>query len=299
MSVPTEVRTSLEAGPRGELASLNHDDLATEVVRLRARLAEAEAQVAEFTHQRSEIIKAKELAELANRSKSEFVTNMSHEVRTPLNAIIGFAEVLTNEMLGPLGTPKYLEYAHDILSSGRRLMDLFSDILEISVLESGELTLRKESIDVAGLFAAVEGMIRNRARESGLSVTVEHSKNPPVLFADSRRVKQMILNLLSNALKFTQSGGTVSLVAETGTDGQARIQINDSGIGIAEGDLDRILHPFTHLDGSLQRQYEGTGLGLYLTNSIAEAHGGTMTVESEMGVGTTVTLIFPPVSLNG
>ncbi|MBT3396768.1 MAG: HAMP domain-containing histidine kinase, partial [Alphaproteobacteria bacterium] len=228
-----------------------------------------------------------------------FVANMSHEVRTPLNAIIGFAEVLTNEMLGPMGNAKYLGYAHDILTSGRRLMDLITDILEISIVESGDLTLRKESINVASLFAASEGMVRNRARESGLSVTVEHTKNPPVLFADSRRVKQMILNLLSNALKFTQPGGTVSLVAETGPDGQARIQIKDTGIGIAESDLDRILHPFTQLDGSLQRQYEGTGLGLYLTNSIAEAHGGSMTVNSELGVGTTVTLIFPPVSLNG
>ncbi|MBT4710896.1 MAG: hypothetical protein HOB82_05150 [Alphaproteobacteria bacterium] len=299
MPIPTKVRTSLEAGPRGELASLNQDDLATEVAHLRVRLAKAEAQVAEFTHQRSEIIKAKELAELANRSKSEFVANMSHEVRTPLNAIIGFAEVLTNEMLGPMGNAKYLGYAHDILTSGRRLMDLITDILEISIVESGDLTLRKESINVASLFAASEGMVRNRARESGLSVTVEHTKNPPVLFADSRRVKQMILNLLSNALKFTQPGGTVSLVAETGPDGQARIQIKDTGIGIAESDLDRILHPFTQLDGSLQRQYEGTGLGLYLTNSIAEAHGGSMTVNSELGVGTTVTLIFPPVSLNG
>ena len=291
------MRTPSEDEAGEELAALSRADLAAEVTRLRTELAKAESYAAEFDRQRGELLEAKELAELASRSKTEFVANMSHELRTPLNAIIGFAEVLTKEMLGPLGDAKYREYADDILSSGRLLFDLISDILDISVIESGQMVLRKEAVNVGGIFGACEAMIRDRARDNGIALSVQVPRNPPMLFADSLRVKQMILNLLSNALKFTPQGGEIVLMAEVSPEGGAMIRVRDTGIGIAPDDIHRILQPFTQVDGSHQRRYEGTGLGLYLTKSIAQAHGSDVGVESELGVGTTVTLIFPPTAL--
>ncbi len=298
MADPSKVRTPLEAGAGEDVAALSRADLIAEVTRLRAQMAQAESYATEFDRQRSELLEAKELAELASRSKTEFVANMSHELRTPLNAIIGFAEVLTKEMLGPLGDAKYREYANDILSSGKHLFDLISDILDISVIESGQLILRKEVINVGGIFRTSEAMVRDRARDGGINLSVHLPQNLPVLFGDSLRVKQMILNLLSNALKFTPRGGDVALIAEGSPEGGAMIRVRDTGIGIAPDDVEKVLKPFTQVDGSHQRRYEGTGLGLYLTKSIAQAHGGDVKVESELGTGTTVTLIFPPVALS-
>ena len=229
--------------------------------------------------------------------KAQFIANMSHELRTPLNAIIGFAEVLGQEMLGSLGNPRYREYSNDILSSGKMLLDLINDILDISVIEAGQITLRKEPVNVSNLFAACESLLRDRARDSGLGLKVSLPANLPLLFADPLRLKQAILNLASNAIKFTPQGGVVELAADGSDSGEFLIRVSDTGIGIAAEHVDHVQQPFAQLEGAFQRRYQGSGLGLYLTKSIVEAHEGAIAFDSELEVGTTVTLTFPAVVL--
>jgi PAS domain S-box-containing protein len=242
------------------------------------------------------LLAAKEEADLANRAKSEFLANMSHELRTPLNAIIGFAEVINTQMLGPAESAKYQAYAEDIASSGRHLLDLINDILDLSKIESGKVELHEVELDVRQVVETCVSLTAERAKIGEVALNVETgSGREPLLCADKRMLKQILVNLLSNAIKFTPPGGTVTIKAWHDRVEGYVMEIADTGIGIAPGDIPRALTRFEQLDGELGRKFEGSGLGLPLVKSLVELHGGGLDLHSEIGAGTTVTVRFPAV----
>jgi PAS domain S-box-containing protein len=243
--------------------------------------------------------KAKENAEAANRAKSEFLANMSHELRTPLNAIIGFSEVIKDEMYGPLGNTTYREYAGDINDSGQHLLDLINDILDLSKVESGLEELHEDCINVPEVIRSVLQLVRQRAENQGLELKLECPDNLPLLFADKRKLMQILANLLTNAIKFTAKGGTVTLTICCGPDTGYIIQVTDTGIGIAPEDIPKALSQFGQIDGDLNRKYQGTGLGLPLTTALLKMHGGNLDLQSQVGIGTTATVHFPATRLMG
>ncbi len=235
---------------------------------------------------------ARDQADAANRAKSEFLAAMSHELRTPLNAVIGFSEIMKTEAIGPIGSPQYRDYANDIYDAGSHLLTLINNILDLSKVESGADELREEDIEVAHAVESVLRMVRQRAERSRLQLAVDIPKNPPLLRADPRKVKQILVNLLSNAVKFTPAG-KITVKAWWRADGGYVFQVVDTGIGIALEDIPKALSQFGQVDGKLNRRYHGTGLGLPLTKALVEMHGGSFDLQSEVGVGTTVTVRFP------
>ena len=235
---------------------------------------------------------AKEQADLASRAKSEFLANMSHELRTPLNAIIGFSEIMKDELSGPLENPYYQEYVRDIHASANHLLEVINDILDVSKVEAGKLDLQESSFDLDSIIHSAIRLVIERAQDAGVAIVFAPDPDLPRLYADARRVKQMLLNLLSNAVKFTATGGKVSVETQLTADGMS-ISVADTGIGIAADKVAGVFTPFAQVDGSLKRKYEGTGLGLSLTKGLVELHGGSITLESTLGKGTTVTLKFP------
>ncbi len=235
---------------------------------------------------------AKEQAEIANRAKSEFLANMSYELRTPLNAIIGFSEIMKDELSGPINNPYYREYVRDIHASANHLLEVINDILDVSKVEAGKIELQESPVEIDSTVQAAVRLVIERAREADIRVDVTLPQTLPRLYADVRRVKQMMLNLLSNAVKFTPAGGSVKVDAHADDTGLS-ISVADTGIGIAEDKIALVFTPFAQVDGSLKRRYDGTGLGLSLTKGLIEMHGGTITMESAPGQGTTVTLWFP------
>lgn len=241
----------------------------------------------------AELMQAKAVAEAASKAKSEFLGHMSHELRTPLNSIIGFAELLEREHLGPLGAPKYVEYARDIIESGRHLLALINDVLDWSRAESGRLQPNDEEIDIGKMAQTCLRAISETAGSRGVAIANMLDDSAPVLLADPKMIRQVMLNLLSNAVKFTPSGGKVRIEGGRLQGGHWECRITDTGIGIAGGDLRRIFEPFVQADGSHQRSYEGTGLGLPLSRRLMELHGGRLWLESEPGKGTVAHLEFP------
>jgi PAS domain S-box-containing protein len=234
----------------------------------------------------------KDQAELANRGKSEFIATMSHELRTPLNAIIGFSEVMQQELLGPLGNPMYQEYSRDILESGRHLLSIINDVLDISKVEAGKIQLNEDDVELDSVIATVLRLMRERAEAAGIAISSEIAEGLPLVKADERLLKQILSNLLSNAIKFTNKGGTAVIGARVEGDSLV-VAVRDSGIGIAAEDIPRALERFGQVDNSLSRKFEGTGLGLPLVKAFTELHGGTFELQSQRDRGTTAIVRLP------
>ncbi len=233
-------------------------------------------------------------AEAAEASKSEFLAQMSHELRTPLNAVIGFSDILMNERFGALGSAKYRAYAEDIHASGQHLLELINDLLELSRIEAGGFELREQTVNLGEAVRASMRLVRERAEAAGLNLNAWLPSDLPGLRLDQRSFRQIVINLLTNAIKFTPEGGSVTLSAGRGDDGGITLSVADAGIGIAPEDIDKALAPFGRIDGLLAGKHAGSGLGLPLARSLMELHGGSLTIDSTVGTGTTVTLRFPP-----
>lgn len=237
--------------------------------------------------------RATEAAELANRAKSKFLANMSHELRTPLNAIIGFSEIMRQEMFGPLGADRYREYTSDIQDSGRHLLNVIDDILDISKIEAGRYALEDEEVDLAAVLRWSVDIMRARTMDKAQQVRLQMLDPMPVLNADQRAMRQIMLNLLSNAAKFTGEGGNIEVSVCLDDAGDLSISVRDDGIGIPEDKLAEVMEPFGQVDDTNARQHGGTGLGLPITKSLIEMHGGSFALESTVGEGTTAKMTLP------
>jgi len=259
-------------------------------------LGESRGQLKELTAQMSrmakESTKHRAEAESANLAKSQFLAHVSHELRTPLNAILGFSEILREQMYGPLGAPQYAEYAVDIHDSGKHLLNLINDLLDLSKIEAGKFELQEEPCDIADIVESATRYVMESAARSGIAIE-QRLQELPLLRADERKLRQVLLNLLSNAVKFTPDGGTITVSADRDAAGGVTLAVRDTGIGIPPHKIADVMKPFTQVENIMTRKSAGTGLGLSLSKSLMELHGGTLTLESEVGSGTTVTIAFP------
>jgi signal transduction histidine kinase len=265
------------------------DERTIELLVTNAELRERETRLSSQSHQ---LAIARDVAEAANDAKSAFLATMSHELRTPLNAIIGFTELMQTALFGPLGHPKYVEYVGDVNKSGSHLLALINDILDLSRLDAGKADLFDEEFSLSHLISEVCRSLEPLARHSRLKIITDVPANLPEIRADERRIRQIMLNLVSNAIKFTPSDGAITIKAwDMGAD--LAIQIRDTGIGMSSAELPTALERFGQVDARLARQFGGTGLGLPLAKQLIEIHDGTFEIQSELGVGTIVTIILP------
>ncbi len=257
-----------------------------------AQLKESRARLDEMS---KHLAISVEQAEHANRAKSAFLANMSHELRTPLNAIMGFSEVMKEEHLGPVQNPRYLSYAGDIHSSGRYLLGIINDILDLSKIEAGKMSL--ENAEEFSLRQSLEGslgMVAALGEKYGVRVIGDEL--PPAhirLLAVERMIRQIMINLLGNAIKFTPAGGSVTVSSAAAEDGGYAVIVQDSGIGMTEKEVDQALTPFGQVQNKLTARHNGTGLGLPLAKAMLELHGGTLAISSLPGHGTRIVLSFP------
>jgi PAS domain S-box-containing protein len=249
--------------------------------------------ITDLSERERSILAAKEAAEQASRSKTRFLTSISHELRTPLNAIIGFSDMMALGIHGPMGAPAYQQYAADINGSAKHLLAIINDILDIAKIEAGRLDLIEEETPVAGLCEVALRLIQERANEQHVALRFAPEPDLPNVMLDQRAMRQVLLNLLSNAIKFTRAGGEVTLHAQLSAEGELMLQVCDTGIGMREEDLHRVLEPFVQVENELTRRYEGTGLGLSLSKQLIELHGGRIGIVSKPDFGTTVTVYLP------
>lgn len=244
-----------------------------------------------------ELETARREAVQANETKTQFLANMSHELRTPLNAIIGFSEIMNGELLGPMGSHRYREYANDIFESGQYLLGLVNDILDVAQIETGQLKLREQQFDLQELIESC--FIQLEAKAHTAQVTLINHATPELLeiHADERKLRQVILNLLSNAIKFTPCDGRISVKTCITPKGDLLVQVQDTGIGIEPKNIPLVLQKFGQVENSYQRKYDGVGLGLPLTKSLVEMHGGKLWIRSAIGKGTMVCFTLPSTRL--
>ncbi|MBI1212902.1 MAG: PAS domain S-box protein [Alphaproteobacteria bacterium] len=296
-----EVQRALSLAANGDPQSvqfrLRHKDGSYLVVEMRCQPVEGgiiavTRDISALKEVEVELKAARDAAEEASRAKSRFLANMSHELRTPLNAIIGFSDIMRQEILGPIGSERYREYAGLIRDSGQHLVDLISDLLDMSKIEAGKFVIDAKPFELGTLIEECMNMVRVTADSAGVVLDRDLAEELPQLIADRRALKQSLINLLSNAIKFTPAEGRVTVAAHN--DGDALLlQVKDTGVGIPEKDLVRIGKPFEQVEGELQRMHKGTGLGLSLVKALAELHGGAMRIDSALGDGTTVSLRLP------
>ncbi len=240
-----------------------------------------------------ELRDAKAAAEAGSASKSRFLAMMSHELRTPLNAIIGFSEVIASQRFGPNATARYADYAQTIHSSGQQLLELISQLLDMSKIEAGKLELEEEDLAAQDVIEDCVTLLNERAQQAGIALSVQVVAPAPALRADRRALRQVLINLISNAIKFTSQGGRVELGLQVNQDGTVAYRVTDTGIGISAEAIARLFQPFQQADASITRKFGGTGLGLAISRALVEAHGGTLTLDSAPERGTTAWVVLP------
>jgi len=267
--------------------SMNPDTGATEIVSIVRDVSER------MRYERA-LYQAKEEADGANHAKSQFLATMSHELRTPLNAIIGFAEIMQHEVMGPVGNEQYRSYITDIHMSGTHLLQLINDILDLTKAEAGKLELNEETIDLGEVIRSVVRVSSASIEKAGLTANIDLMPALPLLRADERKTRQVLFNLIGNAVKFTPEGGRIDIRGRYDPQAGMRITVADSGIGIASENLQRVFEPFVQIDNALSRQQPGTGLGLPAAKAIMELHDGSLELHSVVGVGTEAIATFPP-----
>lgn len=268
-----------------------------EFEKLQSRQFHSQSQLQEELSHRgemlAELLVMKNAAEQASHAKSEFMAVMSHELRTPLNSIIGFSAMIKDELLGPIGSEDYKDYSASIHSSGHHLLAMINDILDIAKIEAGSANLDETLIVPMHAAQSTIDLMSGWPESEGLDISIRQEIAVPALYADARAVNQILLNLLSNAVKFTERGSITVKIAMA-ADGWMVIAVSDTGVGIPEDEISNLTQPFYQVDSSLTREFEGSGLGLALSKSLMELHGGELLIESVEGKGTTVTCRFPP-----
>ncbi|HXJ02951.1 MAG TPA: HAMP domain-containing sensor histidine kinase [Micropepsaceae bacterium] len=247
----------------------------------------------ELEETRDEALMKRAEAETANASKTAFLANMSHELRTPLNAILGFSEIIARECLGPVGSPRYKEYAGDIHSSGAHLLSLINDLLDVAKIEAGRMEIEPQIIETERALNGALKFVGSKARDRRQALTIEVDEHAAILYADERALKQIVINLVSNAVKFTHDGGCIDVAAKRNNAGDFELVVADNGPGIPKEKLGRIFKPFSRVDNRYDSENTGTGLGLALVRGLAELHGGRAWMESEEGKGTRVHVVLP------
>jgi two-component system cell cycle sensor histidine kinase PleC len=250
----------------------------------------------ELEEARDEALLKRAEAEAANASKTQFLANMSHELRTPLNAILGFSDIIAREYLGPVGSPRYKEYARDIHNSGTHLLSLINDLLDVAKIEAGRMEIEPHMVKTASALESALKFVGVKARERNQSLTISVDEGAAVLYADERALKQIVINLVANAVKFSPEGGRIDVVAKPDAHRNFVLMVADNGPGIPAAKLDRIFKPFARVDNRYRAQTSGTGLGLALVRGLVELHGGRAWIESEEGKGTRAFVMLPMAS---